>query len=309
MGQHAREIFLSTLPLFKMPNNTLGIPESIKFTSHAWKKLSYLCAKGDTEIGGFGISSQTNPLLIEDFLMLKQKCTSTFVEFDPDDLNAHMIRCLERGIEPNRCMRVWIHTHPGNSAGPSGVDEKCFKEEFANPDWAIMFILARGGNCTCRLKVNNGAFTMTKELKVEVEAAPPPVYPEWDAEYTENWSEMRYQNTLNMSFPQGQAGLGEWRRDYTTGEWGYSNKAELEAQDKAYAQAFEEKEKVKAKRRVHPPLVVLNDADQEELDKCLAQMELEEAARDPKQQDLFSNGPEHYGTDSPDGHLDALGFG
>ena len=49
-----------------------------------------------------------------------------------------------------------MHTHPGDSASPSGTDEETFARCFGNSDWAIMFILARGGQTYARLALNTG---------------------------------------------------------------------------------------------------------------------------------------------------------
>ena len=42
----------------------------------------YLRDYGDTEIGGFGISSADDLLLIEDVQLVKQQCTTVTVAFD-----------------------------------------------------------------------------------------------------------------------------------------------------------------------------------------------------------------------------------
>ena len=60
------------------------------------------------------------------------------------------------GLPPERFARIWVHTHPGKSPHPSITDEETFQRCFGNSDWAVMFILARGGQSYARLRLNAG---------------------------------------------------------------------------------------------------------------------------------------------------------
>ena len=44
----------------------------LRFTPTAWAKLQYFCHRGNTEIGGFGLTSAEDLLLVEDFLTVRQ---------------------------------------------------------------------------------------------------------------------------------------------------------------------------------------------------------------------------------------------
>ena len=46
---------------------------SLRFSPYAWGKLLYLRDRGETEIGGFGLSAADDPLLIHDILTVKQQ--------------------------------------------------------------------------------------------------------------------------------------------------------------------------------------------------------------------------------------------
>lgn len=85
--------------------------------------------------------------------MVKQEASSAYVEFDDDDLALFADRMIQQGVMPNRCRRIWIHTHPGNSPSPSGKDESTFNEHFEHFDWSVMFIMAQDGTCYSRLRV------------------------------------------------------------------------------------------------------------------------------------------------------------
>ena len=55
---------------------------TLRFTPTAWAKLLFLRDRGETEVGGFGISSPLDLLLIEDVQLVRQQCTSVTVAFD-----------------------------------------------------------------------------------------------------------------------------------------------------------------------------------------------------------------------------------
>ena len=63
---------------------------------------------------------------------------------------------VEAGRQPEEFARLWLHTHPGRSAEPSATDEATFARVFGGADWAVMFILARGGQSFARLRCNVG---------------------------------------------------------------------------------------------------------------------------------------------------------
>ena len=128
----------------------------LRFSPTAWAKLCYFCHAGDTEIGGFGISHPDDLLLIEDFVTVCQKTTSVTVAFDDDAVADFYEDQVDQGRIPAQFSRVWLHTHPGNSAIPSSVDEDTFDRVFGNCDWAVMAILARGGQTYARLRFNVG---------------------------------------------------------------------------------------------------------------------------------------------------------
>ena len=72
---------------------------------------------------------------------------------DSDALEENIYEVLSSEEGPEQFARIWLHTHPGDSAEPSGIDEETFDRVFGRCDWAIMFILARGGQTYCRLRM------------------------------------------------------------------------------------------------------------------------------------------------------------
>jgi proteasome lid subunit RPN8/RPN11 len=128
----------------------------LRFSPPAWAKLLFLRDQGPTEIGGFGIARAGDPLFIEDVVLVRQSCTAITVRFEDEAVADFFDRQIDLGRKPESFARVWIHTHPGNSATPSHVDERTFRRAFGACDWAVMAILARGGESYARLRFNTG---------------------------------------------------------------------------------------------------------------------------------------------------------
>jgi len=107
-------------------------------------------------VGFFGICAADDLMYVEDLAVPKQKVSAITVCFDDLSVADYFEDCAEAGIQPSRCGRVWIHTHPGSSPHPSGVDEETFSRVFGSCDWAVMAIVARGGASYARLSFSAG---------------------------------------------------------------------------------------------------------------------------------------------------------
>ena len=158
---------------------------TIRFTPYSWSKLLYLRDAGDTEVGGFGISDAEDLLLVNDVQLVDQECTAVTVEFDDASVADFFDAQVDVGRQPEQFGRIWIHTHPGDSAEPSGTDEETFERCFGTADWVIMFILAAGGATYARLQFNVGP-RGRQQLNVEVDYSEPFAAADtdaWDDEY------------------------------------------------------------------------------------------------------------------------------
>ena len=129
---------------------------TLRFSPYAWAKLLFLRDQGPTEIGGFGIAREGDPLLIEDVVLVRQFCTAVTVKFEDPAVADFFDEQIDLGRKPEQFARVWIHTHPGDSSLPSLTDERTFSRVFGRCDWAAMFILAKGGETFARLRFNLG---------------------------------------------------------------------------------------------------------------------------------------------------------
>jgi len=158
---------------------------SLRFTPTAWAKLLALRDLGDTEIGGFGIAGTEDPLLVTDIGLVTQSCSYASVEFDDLAVAEFFDEQVDDGLHPAQFGRLWIHTHPGKSPDPSCTDEETFARVFGQADWAVMFILARGGQTYCRLEYHTQP-AAGFELEVEIDYHQPfdaSDHAAWEAEY------------------------------------------------------------------------------------------------------------------------------
>ncbi len=142
----------------------------LRFSPTAWAKLLFVRDCGPTEVGGFGIASEDDLLCVDDIRMVQQACTAISVAFDDAAVAEFFDDEIDAGRRPEQFGRIWIHTHPGSSAEPSHVDEETFRRVFGPCDWAVMFILARGGETYCRLRFRagpGGAWEIPAEVDFE----------------------------------------------------------------------------------------------------------------------------------------------
>ena len=138
------------------PKPRSGLEPRLVFAPLAWLKFQYLCHWGPTEVAAFGLSSEFDPLYLDDVLVVKQRATPATVAFDDTAVADLFDRMADSGIPPARFARVWLHTHPGSSVEPSGTDEATFARAFGDCDWAVMAILGRTGRCSARLSFHCG---------------------------------------------------------------------------------------------------------------------------------------------------------
>lgn len=161
---------------------------ALRFEPTAWAKLVYLRDRGETEIGGFGVSAVDDPLSVIDIVTVRQRCTSVSVAFDDRAVADLFDRMTDEGIPPARFARIWVHTHPGTSAAPSGIDEETFQRVFGRTEWSVMAILAKQGETYARLSFHVGPGG-AMEIPVELDFQRPfggTEWEMWEQEYAEH---------------------------------------------------------------------------------------------------------------------------
>lgn len=122
---------------------------TLTFSPLSWAKICWITGKaGKMEISGFGVSAADDPFSVVDFFTVKQECDSTETKMDNNDLTAYMTRMAKAGIDPCRCMRIWIHSHPfaTGKPGPSPQDNVTLEDKTGRDShWAIMVIVGSEG--------------------------------------------------------------------------------------------------------------------------------------------------------------------
>lgn len=107
------------------------------------------------EVSLMGISQSEEGdglLTVEDFVCVPQECSTGLTEPTDDGMAIYFEEMmLDKGISPNRCGRIWAHTHPGVSPAPSGTDEETFSKWFKDAEFAAMYIMAEGDDF-CKIK-------------------------------------------------------------------------------------------------------------------------------------------------------------
>jgi len=131
-------------------------PQSLRLSPTAWAKLLYLRDAGNSEVGGFGISTAEDLLCIEDVELVRQTCDIASVAFDDQAVADYFDRQVDAGRKISQVGRIWVHSHPGSCPQPSGKDQETFARVFDKTDWAVMFILARDGQTYARLEFHVG---------------------------------------------------------------------------------------------------------------------------------------------------------
>ena len=158
---------------------------ALRFTPYAWGKLVFLRDLGPTEVGGFGVSAPDDLLLIDDVVLVHQVCSEATVRFDDAAVADFFDSQVDLGKQPEQFGRVWIHTHPGNCPWPSRTDEATFARCFGATDWAIMFVVARGGRTYGRLQFQAGPRgELVMPAQVDFSGSFPAAAPAaWEEEY------------------------------------------------------------------------------------------------------------------------------
>lgn len=171
----------------KPPRDTSAASKPVlRFTPYVWSKILHMRNIADTEVAGFGISYDDDPLLISDFALVKQKASKASFDFDDIGLGNFNTDMMLKGLSADHFFRVWIHTHPGGPT-PSSVDYGTLNECFKSAPWTVMFIVGTDNKYTAKLRLQ----TPTKceidiQMKIDYNTRYPGTDEEaWEAELKE----------------------------------------------------------------------------------------------------------------------------
>lgn len=197
--------------------------QSLRFTQYAWRKLIWMRDRQKKEVAGWAVTDPDDNLLVRDIAILPQIVTYATFDFDKQGMSDYTVRRVREGMQPNQFLRVWIHTHPGESAEPSTKDLETFRRDLAEYEWQVMFIIGETGKytCTMRLRLENGLVAETA-LPVEMHMDPAHVE-EWEKEFKENVKNYvapvvekrdHLQTAVHGELPWNQQRPGESKKQY-----------------------------------------------------------------------------------------------
>ena len=161
---------------------------ALRFSPTAWAKLLYFRDKSDNEVGGFGITKPDDLLFVKDFITVKQEVTCVSVKFDDEAVANLFEDQVDLGRRPEEFARIWLHSHPGSSPEPSGVDKETLARVFGSCQWAVMLIVAQNDKTYAELSFNVGPGGQVL-IPVEIDYGQdfgPSNQELWDAEYAAN---------------------------------------------------------------------------------------------------------------------------
>ena len=95
-------------------------------------------------------------LYVQDFVTVKQQVSCISIDFDDAAVADFFEDQVDQGRRPEQFARLWVHTHPGDSPQPSGIDEATFERVFGQCDWSVMFIMAQNSSTYARISFNVG---------------------------------------------------------------------------------------------------------------------------------------------------------
>ncbi len=147
-------------------------------------------------------------LLVTEFNTVKQSCTLVGVRFDDEAVADYFDWMVDRGLVPGEFGRCWLHTHPGDCPLPSLLDEETFGRVFGRCDWAVMFILAKGGDTYCRLRFNagpGGEILLPVKVRWDLGFGHGTAQVEWLAEYKKNVTEEVRSLAASKTCDRGQS--------------------------------------------------------------------------------------------------------
>lgn len=138
-------------------------------------------------------------------MLIRQDCSPVTVAFDDGAVAEFFDQQIDADHRPEQFARIWIHSHPGTSANPSSVDEETFARVFGRSDWAVMAILARGGQTYARLQFHTGPggslrIPITVDWSHSFDATD---WPAWEQNYVQN---VRQQERFDVPWPTSLKG-------------------------------------------------------------------------------------------------------
>jgi proteasome lid subunit RPN8/RPN11 len=182
----------------------------------AYYKMRYYANKYEVEVGGWGVApSAEEPLTVKDIALTKQESTPGSIDFDDEGVVQFMEDMCDLGYKFDQFMRVWVHTHPGNSATPSSTDRETYQDLATTLPFVVMLIIAREGEVSAELGYTCAGVFFSAKLPVKIDWTLDS-WLEWNKEFHEH---VEVPKPAPREVRGGFCGIPRWEKDPTTGEW------------------------------------------------------------------------------------------
>jgi len=124
----------------------------VQIDALAWTKFMTWVELAKGEVSAFGIVEQRfNRLIVTDFVLLDQVCTSTETDIDPKALSQ-----LMQDVEDPSMLRCWAHSHADMKVFWSGTDEATIAG-LSNDEWMLSLVVNKDHDAMMRLDVYHPA--------------------------------------------------------------------------------------------------------------------------------------------------------
>lgn len=200
--------------LQRKPRQPVNAGVKIQVEAEAMQKLWLWTDFAKGEVSCLGIveeiadanTGRTTALIVSDFHLVKQECTSEETDMDVADI-ARLVAELEmKGIN-SRKLRCWAHSHGSMSVFWSRQDEQCIAG-LANGEWMLSLVVNKRRDSIMRLDQYHPAHLYLADIAWDV------VYPlvpglaeECFSEFKAKVKESQYRSILNR--PREKSVLGE----------------------------------------------------------------------------------------------------
>jgi predicted RNA-binding Zn-ribbon protein involved in translation (DUF1610 family) len=144
----------------------------IKFENEAYKKLLFYVNNCDVEISGYGKSRvEKDEIIVEDVIIIKQKCTGTQTDIDDKATFEFFKERLDAG-EDVKSWNVWWHSHVNMGVFWSATDENTAKNLSSGGNYLISIVANKRGEYLGRVDIfpkNNSPFEIKIPLHEKID--------------------------------------------------------------------------------------------------------------------------------------------
>jgi len=182
----------------------------IQVDALAWTKFMSWVELAKGEVSAFGIVEQRfNRLIVTDFVLLDQVCTSTETELDPK-----AIAQLMQDVKDPSMLRCWAHSHADMKVFWSGQDEETIAG-LSNDEWMLSLVVNKDHDAMMRLDVYHPAHIHVDDVVWELRCdVPLETKADWKKQFKDKVTEAPEYLPVLQDLPDLEEDLDLWE-DYS----------------------------------------------------------------------------------------------